>query len=386
VRTGRGRFAANAALLVVLSLFCGTVVAGLNGWYEERDFHCFWATGRIVAGGGDPYDPQQYVPAVRTMPPTEAKALERCGQRFAYPPWTGAVLAPFGALSLPVAAALWASLGVMAAVLAIYWTWLLAGLRGSSWLLVAVLVVGTESFARNFAEGQFATFTFALTAGAALSMRWSKDAAGGIATAGLSIKPHTPVGFAAAVLALAVIRRRWRFLGAAVAAGLGLAGLTQLLRPGWIVEFAFSATELGASISDRATIWNLAGSWTLAIAMIALLLAAVVMLIRPRGADDTELLGIAVAFSLVVAPYAWDHDYVVLAIPWSMVIAHASGLRPWPRRTLMIATSIVAMLTWPLAAIAPLRGTESLSVLVPILTAVLLALAIRWAPRARQAT
>jgi hypothetical protein len=69
-----------------------------------------------------------------------------------------------------------------------------------------------------------------------------------------------------------------------------------------------------------------------------------------------------------------------------MVIAHASRLRPWPRRTLMIATSILAVLTWPLAAIVPLRGTESLSVLVPILTVVLLALAIRWAPGARQAT
>ena len=115
--------------------------------------------------------------------------------------------------------------------------------------------------------------------------------------------------------------------------------------------------------------------------MIALLLAVVLVLIRRRGADDAEILGLAVAFSLVVAPYAWEHDLVVLAIPWTMVIAHATRLGPLPRRALTIATIVVALpLPWILAAVAALRGTESLTVLVPMLTAVLLALAIRWAP------
>lgn len=379
---GGSRAIANAALLVVLSLVCGVFAAGLNGWYEERDFHCFWVAGKIAVSGGDPYDTQQFVPAVRTIPPSPARALERCSQRLAYPPWTGAALAPFGALPLPAAATLWASLAVAAAVLGINWTWQLAGLRRFSWPLVLVLVVGTEPFARNFSEGQFAMFTFALTAGAALAMRTNKDVGGGLATALLSVKPHTTVGFAAVVLALALLRRRWRFVGASAAAGLGLAVLTQLLRPGWILEFVGASTSLSGAIPDRATIWNLAGSWTLAIVIIALLLAVVAVLIRPRGADDAEILGLAVPFSLVVAPYAWDHDFVVLAIPWSMVIAHAARSRPLPKRILMIATiTVAAPLPWILAAVAALRGGESLSVLVPVVTALLLALAIRWTPR-----
>jgi hypothetical protein len=381
VKPPHRRAIANAALLVVLSLVCGLFAAGLNGWYEERDFHCWWVAGRIVANGGDPYDPQQFVPAVRAIPPSEAKALDRCGQRLSYPPWTAMALAPFGALPLPAAATVWASLAVMAAVLGINWTWQLAGLRRFSWPLVAVLVVGTEPFARNFSEGQFATFTFALTAGAALSMRSNRDAAGGLATAFLSVKPHTTVGFAAVVLALAILRRRWRFVGASAAAALGLAGLTQLLRPGWIFEFVGASTSLSGFIPDRATIWNLAGSWTLAIVMIALLLAVVVVLIRRRGAGDAEILGLAVSFSLVVAPYAWDHDYVVLAIPWSMIISHARQLRPLLRRVLTASTVIVAApILWILAAVAALRGGESLFVLVPMFTALLLALAIRWGP------
>ena len=379
------RWIGNAALLIVLSVVCGFFAARLDDWYEGRDFHCFWVAGRIVAGGGDPYDNQQYVPAISTIPPSPEKSLVRCGQRLSYPPWTGMALAPFGALPLPAAATLWASLVVMATVLGIYWTWQLVGTRRIPWPLVAVLVVCTAPGIHSFIEGQFAMFTFALTAGAALSMRRERDTAGGIATAFLSVKPQTGIGFAAVVMGLAILRRRRRFVVAAGAAGLGLAGVSQLLRPGWIVEFVGGATELSGAVTDRSTIWNLTGSWPLAVVTIALLLTAVVVLIRGRGAEDADILGLAVSFSLVVAPYAWNHDYVVLAIPWSMTIAHARQLRPLLRRTLTYATVIVAApLLWAIGATIEsfLRG-ETFYVVVPMLTAVLLAFAIRLAPRPR---
>jgi hypothetical protein len=379
VKSPRPGTIANAALLVVLSFVCGFTAASLNGWYDERDFHCFWVSGQIVASGGDPYDARQYVPAILTMPPSETKALERCGQRLSYPPWTALALAPFGALPLPAAATLWASLGVMAAVLGINWTWELAARGRFSWPLVALLVVAAEPFVKNFSDGQFGTFTFALTAGAALSLSRKKDGTAGISTAALSLKPHTAVGFAAAVLGFAILRRRWRLVWASAAVALGLAVVCQLLRPGWIIEFIGGATELSGSIADRATIWNLAGSWTLAAVMIALLLALVVVLIRPRGITDAEFLGLAVSFGLVITPYAWDHDYIVLAIPWSMIIGHARLLRPLLRGALTMSTVMVAFpFLWIFGAVvAPLRASESLNVIAPILTTVLLALAIR---------
>jgi hypothetical protein len=369
--------------LVVLSVVCGFTAAALNGWYDERDFHCFWVAGQIVANGGDPYDPEQYVPAILTIPPSSERALERCGQRLAYPPWTGMTLAPLGVIPLQTAATIWASLAVLAAVLGINWTWQLAGLRRFSWPLVALLVVATEPFARNFSEGQFATFGFALTAGASLSLLSHRDGIGGVSTAALSIKPHTAIGFGAAVLVFAILQRRWLFVAASGATALGLIGLSQLVRPGWIFEFVDRANELSGSIQDRATIWNLAGSSTLASVVILLLVAAVVVLIRPRGADDAEILGLAVSFSLVVAPYAWDHDYVVLAIPWAIIISRAQRLRPLLRDLLTLSTvAVAAPLGWILSAVAAQRGSESLFVLVPTVTALLLAVAIRWgAPR-----
>lgn len=375
----RYRGAANAALLLVLSLVCGFFAAGINGWYEERDFHCFYVAGRIVATGGDPYDVAQFRPAVVAIPPSPAFALARCGQRLSYPPWTAVAFAPFGALPLPAAATLWATLSVVAVVLGISWTRQLIGPRHIGWPLVAVLVIGTEPFVRNLLEGQFAAFSFAFTASAVLSFRSLRDAQAGIATAALSIKPHPSVGFATALLGLALVRRRWRLLGSAAASGLAFAGLIQLVRPGWLLEFFTAVTDLSGSVGDRATIWNLAGSGPLAIALIALLLSAVVVLVRGRRLTDNDVLGLGVALSLVAAPYAWSHDFVVLAIPWSMTLAYAMQLRPSRRRALTFSTVIVAApLLWILAATMQARQSESLSVIVPIVSALLLALAIRW--------
>src|SRR5207247_8968928 len=107
----------------------------------EQAFPGARAAGSSVASGGDPYGAQQFVPSILTIPPSEARALNRCGQRLSYPPWAAIALAPFGALPLPVAAPLWASLAVMATVLGINWTWQLAGQRRIPWPLVAGLVV-----------------------------------------------------------------------------------------------------------------------------------------------------------------------------------------------------------------------------------------------------
>lgn len=370
-----------ATLLLSLSLICGFVAAGEHGWYEDRDFVCLYVAARIVVTGGDPYDVRQFRPTAEAIALTSPdRAIHRCGERLKYPPWVGLALAPFGALPLPTAATLWASLAVLSVVIGINWTWLLVGRDRIPWPLVAVLVVGTEPFVRTLMEGQFGAFSFALTAAAALALRSGRDFSGGVATAGLVLKPSTSVGFVAAILGLALLRRRWRFLGAAAAAGLALAGVSELIRPGWLLDFARAATEIGGSVTDRATIWNLTGSWTPAVAIVALLLAAVVVLVGRQRPNDADVLGLAVAFSLVVSPYAWSHDYVVLAVPWSMTIAHARQLRPLLRRTLMFSTILVAApLLWIMAALIQVRQDENLSVLVPMLTALLLAFAIRLA-------
>ena len=373
--------------LVALSLLCGSLAAAGNEWYVERDFHCMWLAGRVAASGGDPYDPAQYQAATSEGRPA-AEALIACGPRFPYPPWTTLVFAALGSVPLPIAATLWISLLVAATVLGIGWTWQLAGPERIAWPVVALLVIFTEPFPLALTQGQFGALSLALTAGAAVWIRSRHGVRAGIAMAALALKPQTALVTGPVLLALAVRGRQWH---AVVAAGIAfLAGLIACLvvRPSWLLAWVQAPGELRSVAISRNTTWDLAawlGSWTIGIAIIALLMLTVVALVRTRRLEHADVVGLGAALSLVVTPYAWTHDFMVLAIPWAVTLAHANRLRPIPRRVLTLATmTVAALMLWAFEVLIALgRADESLAALTPILTTLLLAVSIRWATERR---
>ena len=82
--------------------------------------------------------------------------------------------------------------------------------------------------------------------------------------------------------------------------------------------------------------------------------------------------------ALFAVPYAWSYDFLVLIFPWSFVLARAERARPLVRRALIASLVLVASpLAWVLYLAAFARGTETLSALVPALTAVVVAASLR---------
>ena len=161
-----------------------------------------------------------------------------------------------------------------------------------------------------------------------------------------------------------------------------------MLRPSWLLAWAQAPGELRSVAISRNTTWDLAvslGSWTLGILIIAVLLSLALALVRTRRLEHADVVGLGAALSLVVTPYAWTHDFMVLAIPWAVTLAHANQLRPIPRRVLTLATmTVAALMLWAFEVLIALgRADESLAALIPMLTAPLLALTIRWATARR---
>ena len=115
--------------------------------------------------------------------------------------------------------------------------------------------------------------------------------------------------------------------------------------------------------------------------IIALVAGAALTLVRARHLEHADVVALATALSIVVAPHAWAHDFMVLAIPWSVTLAHANALRAGERRALTYATLFVAApLFWIFQIfIQVVRTDESVSAFIPILTTLLLALSIRMA-------
>lgn len=98
--------------LVLLALLCvPLLVLSIEVASAPRtsDFGCFWASGRVVLDGADPYDPQEWE---RRHAGTyrDAFGVERapfCGPRWPYPLWTALFFAPLAALPLGPAAWIW---------------------------------------------------------------------------------------------------------------------------------------------------------------------------------------------------------------------------------------------------------------------------------------
>ncbi len=373
-----------AALLLSLSLFCGFLTAAGNAYYAGRDFECFYQAGRIALDDGDPYDQAQYEAATGHIRPKLANDIAPCGPRNPYPPWTTLLFTGLATLGLPLAATLWATFLIASTVLGIGWSCQLAGRRRVPWPVIAALVVLTEPFMLALSQGQFGGLYFALTAGAALWLRERHSLRAGVALAGLALKPQTALVSGPLLLGLAIRDRQPRLLVAAVAVFLAALAASLVIRPEWLVPWVAAPSELRGAAIIRNTTWDLAtslGSWMFGIAIITMLLLAVVVLVRGRRTRQTDLIGLGTAVSLVVAPYAWVHDFMILAIPWSLTLARAAELRPARRRILMFATLFLAgLLFWILEVlIVVARVDKSVLALIPMLTMLLLALGIRWA-------
>ncbi len=76
-------------------------------------------------------------------------------------------------------------------------------------------------------------------------------------------------------------------------------------------------------------------------------------------------------------PHAWSPDFVLLALPWGVALARATGQH---RRALLLRLGVVAcasLAPWALSTVASMRELETWSALVSAATALLVALALR---------
>ncbi len=377
------------ALVAALVLVTGALGAAASDHYRARDFYALWSGARLVAAGIDPYDEHRWCAETdRVSVDARTPSGEPiCKVRYAYPLFTAVLLLPLGILPLEWASSLWLALSLTAALAAVALAWRAAGgsTRGAP-LFIAV-VVGSEPFWLMIAGGQPSGVLALGIALSAYATARRREGWAGAALALVALKPNV-LAIAAIVVALrALIAREWRFLVGGGAAALALLALSLPVRPAWPSEWLneLFGRQIGHA-AEYATAWGIAahdlGSLAWGVPLVAGLVALCLWLARGVPRDRVALLSLAVPLSLFATPYAWSYDFVVLALPWAFVLARAERLAPAPARALRYALIAVgSSLTWILYLLAFARETETLSALVPALTALLVSAAAR-APRA----
>jgi hypothetical protein len=179
---------------------------------------------------------------------------------------------------------------------------------------------------------------------------------------------------------LALERRRVA-VAAALATGAVLVIVPLLFVPSWPLEWLGDVGRRRLQVVTLLpTAWGFAAdvfgnaAWG---AVVSIALVAACALIA-RRVDTLAMLALATALSLVVTPYAWSYDFLVLACAWAFVLARVAAARgPLAFALRLGIVAAASVLPWVLYAVAFGRGGETLSLIVPAATALLVAAATR---------
>jgi hypothetical protein len=379
----RVRSARIAALALVL-LAAGAAAARSNLYYQATDFFCLYHGARSLVVGHDPYDEAWWSEVAGGLYPNPSGRLvpSSCPGRYGYPLWTAVVMLPIGALPIEVAASLWMAISFGASFAGAWWAWL--AVRGPARLapLYAILVITAQPLWLLVIYGQITGVMLGLAGLFALLVARGRAAAGA-ALSGLALKPQTVALAIPAIALRALMLRRWRLLAVAVGTGVAMVVVPMLVAPGWVFEWLDELEVRRARVAVfLPTAWGFASDVFGNAAVGGLLVAALAigcwLLVRRSRLDDVGLFALTLPLSLFATPYAWSYDFLVLFVSYAFVLARAGGAPPRTRMWLTFgAVALAGPVQWLLYTVAFPRGNETLSAVVTVATALLVAAALR---------
>ena len=300
--------AVTAALALALRWVMGSGAPYMN------DFVAYWATGRLLLDGANPYDSGALLELQRAV-----------GSRFVdagvvrNPPWVLPFLLPFAAMPFVVGWYAWMIgqvllVGISAAVL---WKLFDGRARPAAAIVLTFLFPPAVFVALGGQIGGL--LLFGLT-GFAWAIERRRDLLAGLFLGVLTLKPHLLLPFGVVVLLWMVRERRFvPVLGALVFVGLNCA-IALLLQPELFVQYgAFARIEVpdedvvataGAALRLAFGFERFWIQWIPAVIGIAW---GIVRYHRLAGAWSwTEQLPLFAAVSWLSAPYGWVYDMVLL--------------------------------------------------------------------------
>lgn len=322
--------------LLTLSMF-GFVDIWANGIFGS-DFSIIWAGPHVFVTGGDPYNQTVWQSSI-----AELGVQSSSTPVFIYPGWVPLFLAPFGALPLPLAAALWLAITLFIGAVGLFAV-LEARLRHLplAITLFAFAFVASEPAIVTFYSGQW---DFFLLGGLALMALWLTRRPGlaGLAASVMLFKPQLFFIAVPALFRIALVRGAPRFiLVFLLVAAIAAIASTVAFADWWLAYLTVPTTQVGdiraATIPNGLRDVFGTPGLLVGVALIAVLIA-IGFLFSPRSQAAVP---VWIAVSLSAAPYAFVYDHLLGLIPLALA-TDVIGKRH-PGRALALATAGVAIL------------------------------------------
>ncbi len=305
------------ALLIFVIQLGGSIALPLHDFVE------YWAAGRLIVGGENPYDPDR----IEQLEHDAGRTSE--GILMWNPPWTLPLVMPLGLLDCRTAHLLWLALllssspgaampyGGCTAV-----PWRSAGSPGCS---------PSPSCRLCCLEG--GQITPLMLLGAVLfliCLKQGREGLAGAASVLLAIKPHLSYLFWIALLLWMIERRRWAVFAGGVLAGLAAIGVALLCNPAVLGQYWYTFSNQPPAQYRSPTLGMalrlLLGEDQFRLQFLALvpglLWLAFYWRRHRQDWDWSERLPMLLLVSLLTAAYgAWLFDLVLLLVPFLQVAA-----------------------------------------------------------------
>lgn len=375
-----GGLALLAALTLALAL---ALVDPVN--YPNSDFFSFWLAGRLILQGESPYNERIWIEdhyrynATWISDPT-----------FLYPLPVGLLFVPLGSLPLYPAYVLWAWITqwlILASLWLLLQLWPAALVRPYLPLLGLMLLLFRPAWL-VVAHGQLSgivLFGMALT-----TYFWAKGRypLGALFLPLALVKPNLGGPLVLLLLGRRLLAKDFKSLAAFLLTSLLALVGSVLVRPDWPMEFlAIGSNKMLQAFGASPTLWGLATlvcdfrlecvPW-LGGGLVVLLLLVFFLWLRKTNDHLTpaQFTSLAICLTLLVTPYTWTYDHVLLLFP---LVSGALLLAERRKAFLFIALVLLGVdgLAFLLFLPALAMGYEMIYALLP-LTVTALFLAITW--------
>lgn len=317
-------------VLIVLALAAFTLMAVqlTTGPKPLFDFTAFWLAGKLTLEGKDPYNSADWIPVYEPYD----LGLED-NQTFLYPKPILPLFIPFNLLPLRAASIVWlvlAQVCVFASALLLTRTWPDRPLKYILPLLISIFL--NRSYQATLALGQLGGFFLILLTGSLLVLRREKWALGGALLSLLALKPQLGIPVIAMVSVWFLLERRWSYFYGLGGGLLALLAVGLVFDPSWVGKFlSIGGDKVSQTFGYHPTLWGLTGYLCGREAGCSFLWGGVLtagfvafylwLILAKRGRlDTTQVLAFAVVFALILTPYSWIYDQLLLLVPLTVAV------------------------------------------------------------------
>ncbi len=346
------------------------VAIQVNRVMDYPDFNVYWLAGRLVNEQASPYDPQAWAEGVKLIGWPQDRT-------FLYPLPAAIFFSPWARLPLRSAYTLWLFLSMALVVGAIVLTlasWPSKNARPYLIPVIAGLLVFRPLIVA-LRNGQIGPFLLFILVAAVLLIQKGAPLAGGLLVGLALLKPNLALAILLPVGLYFLLNRAWKGLLGMFLSGVFFVGVGWGIDSHWIQDFiGIGSDKLAISVNHSPNLWG-AGAQVCAgndpcavgvgLTLSLLFLGSFLLLVwrsRP-GIMETAALGVCVG--LLITPFGWTYEHVLLALPvvWLVGLAAQKGPFLWVG-LIPLGVSVLSIGTLFLASSI---GNDTWQVLVPVL-------------------